>query len=98
MTRRLSSGPASRYWEWLVGTRYVRSRQRNGFVSFISLTSMAGIAVGVMVLIVVLSVVNGFERELRKNVPGRGAERAAGSYLAGAIAHRILIPRSVLDS
>jgi len=74
MTRRLSSGPASRYWEWLVGTRYVRSRQRNGFVSFISLTSMAGIAVGVMVLIVVLSVVNGFERELQDRILAMSAE------------------------
>ena len=66
--------PASRYWEWLVGTRYVRSRQRNGFVSFISLISMAGIAVGVMVLIVVLSVVNGFERELQERILAMSAE------------------------
>jgi len=57
-----------------VGTRYVRSRQRNGFVSFISLISMAGIAVGVMVLIVVLSVVNGFERELQERILAMSAE------------------------
>ncbi len=68
------ASPASRYWEWLVGTRYVRSRQRNGFVSFISLISMAGIAVGVMVLIVVLSVVNGFERELQERILAMSAE------------------------
>ena len=62
------------YWEWLVGTRYVRSRHRTGFVSFISLISMAGIAVGVMVLIVVLSVVNGFERELQTRILAMSAE------------------------
>ncbi len=65
---------SGRFWEWLVGTRYVRSRQRNGFVSFISLISMAGIAVGVMVLIVVLSVVNGFERELQERILAMSAE------------------------
>jgi lipoprotein-releasing system permease protein len=57
-----------------VGTRYVRSRHRTGFVSFISLISMAGIAVGVMVLIVVLSVVNGFERELQTRILAMSAE------------------------
>jgi lipoprotein-releasing system permease protein len=62
------------HWEWLVGTRYVRSRHRTGFVSFISLISMAGIAVGVMVLIVVLSVVNGFERELQTRILAMSAE------------------------
>jgi len=48
-----------------IGVRYVRSRSSNQFVSLISAISIAGIAVAVAVLIVVLSVVNGFERELR---------------------------------
>lgn len=61
-------------WEWKVGTRYVRSRHRTGFVSFISLISMAGIAVGVAVLIVVMSVVNGFERELKERILAMSAE------------------------
>ncbi len=80
------ASPASRYWEWLVGIRYVRSRQRNGFVSFISLISMAGIAVGVMVLIVVLSVVNGFERELQERILAMSAEatiEGSGGRLEG---------------
>jgi lipoprotein-releasing system permease protein len=47
-----------------IGRRYVRARTSNGFVSFISLISMFGVAIGIAVLIVVLSVVNGFEREL----------------------------------
>jgi lipoprotein-releasing system permease protein len=54
----------SKYSLW-IGSRYVRSRSRNGFVSLISAISMLGITVAVAVLIVVLSVVNGFERELQ---------------------------------
>ena len=52
-------------FEYWVGSRYVRSRSSNGFVSLISAISMFGIAIAVMVLILVLSVVNGFERELK---------------------------------
>lgn len=52
-------------FEFWVGSRYVRSRSSNSFVSLISAISMAGIAIAVAVLIVVLSVVNGFERELK---------------------------------
>lgn len=48
-----------------MGTRYVRARSSNRFVSLISAISMLGIAIAVAVLIVVLSVVNGFERELK---------------------------------
>ena len=55
---------ASRFEYW-IGMRYVSSRSKNNFVSLISAISMLGIAVAVSVLIVVLSVVNGFERELR---------------------------------
>ncbi len=54
---------SSRYEFW-IGRRYVRSRSSNGFISLISAISMLGIAIAVAVLIVVLSVVNGFEREL----------------------------------
>ncbi len=52
-------------YEYWIGRRYVRSRSANGFISLISAISMLGIAIAVAVLIVVLSVVNGFERELR---------------------------------
>jgi hypothetical protein len=55
-------------YEWLLGTRYLRSTQRRGFLSFISIVSVLGLAVGVAVLIVVLSVMNGFERELRGRI------------------------------
>ncbi len=52
-------------FELWVGNRYVRSRSSNHFVSLISAISMLGIAIAVIVLIVVMSVVNGFERELK---------------------------------
>jgi lipoprotein-releasing system permease protein len=55
-------------YEYWVGSRYVRSRSSNRFVSLISAISMLGIAIAVAVLIVVLSVVNGFERELRERL------------------------------
>jgi lipoprotein-releasing system permease protein len=55
-------------YELFVGLRYLRARQRRGFISFISLISMLGIALGVAVLIVVVSVMNGFEKELRERI------------------------------
>ena len=55
-------------YEILIGTRYLRSTQRRSFLSFISIVSMLGLALGVAVLIVVLSVMNGFERELRNRI------------------------------
>ena len=58
-------------YELLVGLRYFRARRgssRNGFVSFIAAVSMAGIALGVAALIVVISVMNGFQEELRNRI------------------------------
>ena len=57
-------------YELLVGLRYTRAKRRNHFISFISLISMAGIALGVGALIVVLSVMNGFQKELRTRILG----------------------------
>lgn len=51
--------------ELYIGLRYTRAKRRNHFISFISLASMLGIAIGVWALIVVLSVVNGFQKEVR---------------------------------
>lgn len=56
--------------ELFIGLRYTRAKRRNHFISFISLISMLGIALGVMALIVVLSVMNGFEKELRSRILG----------------------------
>jgi lipoprotein-releasing system permease protein len=55
-------------YEWLIGTRYLRSAHRRGFVSFVALMSVCGLMLGVATLIVVLSVMNGFERELRSRI------------------------------
>jgi len=55
-------------YELLIGRRYLRASRGNRFVSFISTISMAGVAIGVAVLIVVLSVMNGFEREVRDRI------------------------------
>jgi lipoprotein-releasing system permease protein len=57
-------------YELFIGLRYTRAKRRNRFVSFISLTSMLGIALGVAALIVVLSVMNGFQEELRSRILG----------------------------
>jgi lipoprotein-releasing system permease protein len=57
-------------YELLVGLRYTRAKRRNHFISFISAISMAGIALGVGALIVVLSVMNGFQKELRTRILG----------------------------
>ncbi len=54
--------------ELFIGLRYTRAKRRNHFISFIALISMAGIALGVMALITVLSVMNGFEKELRTRI------------------------------
>jgi len=53
-----------------IGMRYTGAKRRNHFVSFISLTSMTGLALGVLVMILVLSVMNGFDHEMRTRVLG----------------------------
>jgi lipoprotein-releasing system permease protein len=55
-------------YEWLIGTRYLRSTNRRGFVSFVALMSVCGLVLGVATLLVVLSVMNGYERELRSRI------------------------------
>ena len=67
-------------FELFIGLRYLRARGRNRFISFISLISMLGIALGVAVLIVVLSVMNGFERELRERILNMTAHATITGY------------------
>jgi lipoprotein-releasing system permease protein len=56
------------YLPLFIGLRYIRSKRRNGFVSFISLLSFIAMALGIMALIVVLSVMNGFDHEIKKRI------------------------------
>lgn len=81
-------------FELFVGLRYTRAKRRNHFISFISMTSMVGIALGVAALIVVLSVMNGFQQELRSRILGvashlqvTGADNQLGDwqFLAGRV-------------
>ncbi|GIZ13389.1 lipoprotein-releasing ABC transporter permease subunit [Pseudomonas sp. NCCP-436] len=53
-----------------IGTRYTRAKRRNHFISFISLTSMIGLGLGVLAMIVVLSVMNGFQKEMSTRILG----------------------------
>ncbi|MCD4500892.1 lipoprotein-releasing ABC transporter permease subunit [Chromobacterium vaccinii] len=55
-------------FEAFIGLRYLRAKRRNGFISFISLISIVGIALGVAALIIVLSVMNGFQKEIRGRI------------------------------
>lgn len=63
-----------------IGTRYTRAKRRSHFISFISLTSMIGLALGVVVMIVVLSVMNGFDHEMRNRVLGMVPHATVESY------------------
>jgi lipoprotein-releasing system permease protein len=66
--------------EVYVGLRYTRAKRRNHFISFISLSSMLGIALGVTALITVLSVMNGFEKELRERILGMAAHATVSRF------------------
>jgi lipoprotein-releasing system permease protein len=66
--------------ELFVGLRYLRAKRRTRFVSFITLISLLGIALGVAALIVILSVMNGFEGELRSRL----LSMSAHGYVTGA--------------
>jgi len=84
-----------------MGLRYTRSRKQNQFVSFISFTSMLGIALGVMVLVTVLSVMNGFDVEIHQRFFGmapeitvNGQEDRIGNWQA--VQQRIALTPSVL--
>lgn len=66
--------------ELFIGLRYTRAKRRSGFVSFIAMISMLGIALGVAALIVVLSVMNGFGKELRERTLGMTAHATLSGY------------------
>jgi lipoprotein-releasing system permease protein len=63
-----------------IGWRYTGAKRRNNFISFISLVSTLGLTLGVAVLILVLSVMNGFDRELRQRILGMVPHATLSSY------------------
>jgi lipoprotein-releasing system permease protein len=69
--------------ELAIGLRYTRAKRRNHFISFISLTSVLGIVLGVTALITVLSVMNGFEKELRQRILGMASHATITGYSGG---------------
>lgn len=69
-----------RPYEINLAMRYLKARSGNGFISFISLVSMVGIALGVAVLVVVLSVMNGFERELQERILSMTSHATINGY------------------
>src|ERR1700754_2231006 len=67
-------------FEWTIALRYLRPKQVQGYVSFISVISLIGIALGVATLIIVMSVMNGFRHELLKSILGLNGHITVQSY------------------
>jgi lipoprotein-releasing system permease protein len=80
-------------FELFIGLRYTRAKRRNHFISVIALISMLGIALGVTALIVVLSVMNGFQKELRARILG-----VASHVQIGGLANRLEAWREVIEN
>jgi lipoprotein-releasing system permease protein len=70
-----------------IGLRYTRAKRRNHFISFISLISILGIALGVTALITVMSVMNGFEKELRSRMLGMSAHVVISTFYDNSMAN-----------
>ncbi|MCR4439810.1 MAG: lipoprotein-releasing ABC transporter permease subunit [bacterium] len=67
-------------YELLIASRHLRSKRRTGFVSLITYISVFGVMIGVAALIIVLSVMNGFESEVRSRIVGFDAHVRVGTY------------------
>jgi len=57
-------------FEFFIGSRYLRTKQKQAFISLITVLSIAGVTVGVMALIVVIAVMTGFEYDLKSRILG----------------------------
>ncbi len=67
-------------YQFFVGLRYTRAKRRNHFISFISLISIVGIALGVTALITVTSVMSGFEKEMRERIVGASSHATVTAF------------------
>jgi lipoprotein-releasing system permease protein len=72
-----------RPWQIFLGLRYTRAKRRNHFISFISAVSMLGITLGIVALIVVLSVMNGFHKEVRERILGMASHATVAAVSGG---------------
>jgi lipoprotein-releasing system permease protein len=76
-----------------IGLRYTRAKRRNHFISFISLISMLGITLGLVALIVVLSVMNGFHKEIQARILGMASDATLSDPYGGMLGWRELLDR-----
>ena len=67
-------------YELMIGLRYLRSRRKRRFISAISIISITGVAIGVMALIIVLSVMTGFESDLKEKILGTNSHLVVLQY------------------
>lgn len=67
-------------YQFFIGLRYTRAKRRNHFISFISLISIIGIALGVTALITVTSVMSGFEKEMRQRIVGASSHATVTQF------------------
>ena len=74
-----------------IGLRYTRAKRRNHFISFISMVSMLGVALGITVLITVLSVMNGFEQTWRDEILGNRAHFTVHSSFGPFVDHEEIL-------
>ena len=70
-------------YEFMIGLRYTRAKRRNHFISFISLISLLGITLGMTALITVMSVMNGFHKEVRARILGVASHVQISSFQGG---------------
>jgi len=82
-------------FEWFIGLRYLRAKHKQGFISLISLISVAGITVGVIALIVVLAVYSGFTNGLRDQILGVNSHIIV-QQMGGKITNYVLVRDRIL--
>jgi lipoprotein-releasing system permease protein len=80
-----------------IGLRYLRAKRRNGFISFISLASIAGIALGVTALITTLAVMSGFQREIRDRMLQMAAHATVSAYGEPLTEWRLAVDKATAD-
>ncbi|MRR36961.1 hypothetical protein EG829_20325 [bacterium] len=83
-------------FEFLVAKRYLRAKKSQGFISFTSGLSVFGIAIGVMALIVVLSVMNGFEEDIKTKILGTQSHIVVSTY-QGGISDPVRLEKMILQ-